>query len=101
MIDCGATLFKDDWLRSEIGKASSVAKNEIEGTQLATIHGSIEQCLRDDMVRLCAPRQLVSGTLLTSWQAWLKKQPLVREGLRQAIRGFMFDIKTGRLHEVS
>lgn len=50
-LDCGSTLFKDDWLRSEIGKASPEAQKEIEGKELATIHGSIEQCLRDDMVR--------------------------------------------------
>lgn len=31
---------------------------------------------------------------------WLKSAPLVRKELAERARGFVYDIKTGRVHEV-
>ena len=32
--------------------------------------------------------------------AWLKGNPVIREELKKGIRGFVFDLKTGKVEEV-
>ena len=45
-------------------------------------HASLEESVREDI-------------------AWVHAQPLIREGLKQATQGYVFDIKSGKVTKVN
>ncbi|GAM85816.1 hypothetical protein ANO11243_038240 [Dothideomycetidae sp. 11243] len=79
--DCGANHFDDDFIRQDLSKSGPEVESQVANMRLPTFKTSAEQHLREDI-------------------AWMKKQPLMREDLVQRIKGYMFDIKTGKLQEV-
>lgn len=79
--DCGAAYFDESTIRSALLETDPSAVRKVDAMDFGTIKGGGEKSLRDDM-------------------AWLKKQPMVRQGLRDAVRGLMYDIKTGEVREV-
>lgn len=80
--DCGAQYFNEENIRSGILETDHGAASKIESMDFGTMKGTVEDSLKEDM-------------------AWLKSQTCVRQGLKDAVRGFMWDIKTGELREVN
>lgn len=102
MIDCGSLIFTNDLIHEGIKKRNSGRRTEdIIGTEFGAVEtrfisppfsfdsyyhtncwiNSMEQNVRDDL-------------------EWLKHAPLIRKELGERARGVVYDIKTGRVHEV-
>jgi carbonic anhydrase len=79
--DCGAQYFNEEKIRSGLLEADPSATRDVDCMDFGTMKGTVEESLKEDM-------------------AWLKNQPIVRQGLRDAVRGFIWDIKSGELREV-
>ena len=79
--DCGAQYFNEEKIRSGLLETDPSATRKIDHMDFGTMKGSVEESLKEDM-------------------AWLKNQTTVRQGLRDAVKGFMWDIKSGELREV-
>ncbi|EED17478.1 conserved hypothetical protein [Talaromyces stipitatus ATCC 10500] len=80
--DCGSLMFTNDMIHQGIQKRNPESNTEnIIGTEFGAVSTSIEQNVRDDL-------------------EWLKTAPLVRKELAGSARGFVYNIKTGKLHEV-
>ena len=73
--------FQEDKIRAGLLETDPSAARKVDCMEFGTMKGTVEESLKEDM-------------------AWLKNQPTVRQGLRDAVRGFMWDIKSGELREV-
>ena len=77
--DCGAELFDDVAI---LGELSSLNRGgEIEHIEFGTITAVIDQAVKNDV-------------------EFLKEQLLMRKGLAERTKGYVLDIKTGKLNEV-
>ncbi|KAF2093671.1 carbonic anhydrase [Rhizodiscina lignyota] len=80
--DCGATHFRDDPVKEGLKKQAPGKETEIDNMTFGQILGSL-----DDNVKKSID--------------FLRDSPFIRDELKSKIRGFVFDIKTGDLKEVS
>ena len=80
-IDCGATHFRDDIVKQGLRERAPDHKKEIEGMTFGEITGSLDDNVKNSI-------------------AYLRENPLVSDQIKENVRGFVFDIKTGELKEV-
>jgi len=79
--DCGATHFRDATIKEGLKQRAPDMQAEIEGMTFGEITGTLEANVAKSM-------------------HFLKESPLVPDALKQGVRGFVYDIKTGDLNEV-
>ncbi|KAF2469836.1 carbonic anhydrase [Lindgomyces ingoldianus] len=79
--DCGATMFRDANIKDELKKRAPDMGLEIESLEFGQITGTLEENVKKSM-------------------DFLRMSPLVRPALKSKIRGFVYDIITGKLKEV-
>ncbi|OKL58115.1 hypothetical protein UA08_06702 [Talaromyces atroroseus] len=78
--DCGSTVFTNDMIRQGLRKRLPESR-EIAEMDFGAVSTSIEQSVRDDL-------------------AWLETTPFIRKELADSATGFVYDIKSGKLHQV-
>lgn len=76
--DCGTTHVTEKTVREHV---KSTTSQNIDGMDIYTIGGSIEESVQADM-------------------AWVQNSPVLREELRKNVQGFVYDIKTGLVTRV-
>ncbi|KAJ9605791.1 hypothetical protein H2200_009640 [Cladophialophora chaetospira] len=78
--DCGATMFRDAKVKEELRKHAPNSGAEIDSLTFGEITGSLADNVKKSI-------------------KFLKDSPLIPEQLKNNLRGFVFDIKTGELEE--
>ncbi|KAK5221353.1 hypothetical protein LTR72_006913 [Exophiala xenobiotica] len=80
--DCGATHFRDAAVKDGLKQRAPALQQDIEGMKFGEITGSLQDNVKKSM-------------------DFLRASPLVPKDLKSNIRGFVFDLKTGGLEEVT
>ncbi len=78
--DCGATYFTEEGVKTELKKRGN-KEEEVDGMQFGAISTSLEQSVVDDL-------------------EFLKTSLYIRKELAERTRGFLYDIKTGKVREI-
>ncbi|KAI1629233.1 carbonic anhydrase [Exophiala viscosa] len=79
--DCGATHFRNQLVKQGLRERAPDHKKEIDGMTFGEITGSLDDNVKKSI-------------------AFLRENALVSDAIKENIRGFVFDIKTGELKEV-
>ena len=84
-LDCGYTHATDEFLKTTLKAKNPALEKEIEDLYFGT-YGSgdwqrLEESVREDL-------------------RFLRKQPLIRQEAKDCSKGYVYDIKTGKLHAV-
>ncbi len=84
--DCGSTRFdvpriRSEWAERDPSSKSGAGSRTFGAVQERYGYGKQEDAIRDDV-------------------KWLKEQPLMRMGQGINVKGYLYDIRSGKLHEV-
>ena len=79
--DCGASMYTDAGTRTSLREATGTKRSLEDLTFGAVEGGDMAQSVRDDM-------------------AVFREEPLIRKELKEKVKGFLYDVKTGDLTRI-